>query len=48
MQGLVGLDISGKVSQNVLENVLLENVQCKKRRRRDKSVLMSKQFLVYK
>jgi len=28
MQGLVGLDIKGKVSQNVLENVLLEKVQC--------------------
>lgn len=47
MQGLVGLDINRKVSQNVLENVLLENVRCKERRR-DKSVLMSKQFLVYK
>jgi hypothetical protein len=27
MQGLEGLDINGKVSQNVLEVVLLENVR---------------------
>jgi len=29
MQSLVGLDINGNVSQNVLENILLGKVQCK-------------------